>query len=85
MTDMNTSTSTSTWIKIPAVTTGGKPYFYQTYAADRSWRGTVVWNRSVRAYAVEACINGRGAHLGYVATVAAGKALYAQRANGGAA
>ena len=69
-----------TWKQIPAVTTGGKPYFYQRYGPDGSWQATVVWNRSVRAYAVEALKrldNGirTGRLVKYVGTVQAGKRL----------
>lgn len=65
------------WRKIPAVTTGGKPFFYQLWE-DGEWRATVVWNRSVRAYAVEALVkleNGvrTGRLVEYVSTVQAGK------------
>lgn len=61
------------WRKIPSVTEGGKPYFYRGYFGSQ-WAASVVWNRGVRAYAVE--VRGTPDRLvAYVPTVAEGKAL----------
>lgn len=71
----------TTWKKIPSVTTGGKPFFYHLTETDTGhWCATVVWNRSVRAYAVEALVklpNGvrTGRLVSYVSTVQSGKRL----------
>jgi len=41
------------WTKIASVTTGGKPFFYRAYDSQGNWLASVIWNRSMRAYAVE--------------------------------
>jgi hypothetical protein len=77
------------WRKHAAVTAGGKPFFYHLVTVERGeWRATVVWNRSVRAYAVEALVrlpNGvtTGRLVEYVRTVQAGKALAERTIAGG--
>lgn len=60
------------WHKNPSVTTGGKPFFYRAYSADGKWIASVVWNRSVRAYAVEVAWP-IPRLLEYVSTVTQGK------------
>ena len=33
------------WNKVPSVTSGGKPYFYNTVTKDYGARRTIVWDR----------------------------------------
>ena len=61
--------SAYTWKRIPSVTTGGKPHFFRAYDAEGHWVATIVWSRSVRAYAVETSRE----FVEYVSTVPAGK------------
>ena len=70
--------SMNTWRKHPSVTTGGKPYFYRLFDQAGDWQASVIWNRSVRAYAVEVVtllVNRvrTGKLLTYAGTVQAGK------------
>ena len=74
---------TSQWRKLPSATSGGKPFYYRLYTLGGQWAATIVWNRSVRAYAVETAKRlehgvTTGMLSGYVSTVGQGKALVAR-------
>ena len=62
--------SAYTWKRIASVTTGGKPHFFRAYDASGQWVASIVWNRGVRAYAVDTA---RAGLTEYVSTVPAGK------------
>ncbi len=41
------------WDKVPSVTYGGKPYFYNTVTTDYYARRTVIWDRQEEAWVVK--------------------------------
>ena len=50
---MNKTDKAVKWDKIPSVTSGGKPYFYNTVTKDYLSRRTIVWDRFCKIWVIK--------------------------------